>query len=101
VLTHLGPPLAGRQTSASYARPQGPLERLWRRQRHLTTLHDEEPHKFWTAHFGRYAIRIDADRPGLYPWIITLDSRAVRKGTAPGRDEAAGAVSEALEELSR
>jgi hypothetical protein len=26
VLTHLGPPLAGRQTSASYARPQGPLE---------------------------------------------------------------------------
>jgi hypothetical protein len=43
VLTHLGPPLAGRQTSARYARPQVPLGRLWRRQRHLTTLHDEEP----------------------------------------------------------
>jgi hypothetical protein len=62
---------------------------------------DDAGHKFWTARYGRYAIRIDANRPGLYPWIITLDGRAVRKGTAPGRDEAAGEVREALEDLSR
>jgi hypothetical protein len=30
--------------------------------------------------------------PGLYRWMITLDGRAVRKGTAPSRDEAADAV---------
>jgi hypothetical protein len=31
--------------------------------------------------------------------MITLDGRAVRRGTAPSRDEAADAVDEALEEL--
>ena len=49
--------------------------------------------------FGRYAIRIDANRPGLYRWVITLEGRSIRKGTAPGRDQAADAVSQALEEL--
>jgi hypothetical protein len=24
-------------------------------------------HRFWTARYGRYAIRIDANRPGVYP----------------------------------
>jgi hypothetical protein len=43
--------------------------------------------------------RIDATQPGLYRWMITLDGRADRKGTAPNRDEAAGVVQEALEEL--
>jgi hypothetical protein len=56
--------------------------------------------KFWTGRYGRYAIRIDANRPGVYRWIITLDHRTVRKGTAPDRDMAAGAVSDALDELS-
>jgi hypothetical protein len=58
-------------------------------------------HRFWTARHGRYAIRIDANRPGLYRWVITLEGRSIRKGTAPGRDEAADAVSQALEELLR
>ncbi len=43
-------------------------------------------HRFWTARYGRYAIRIDANRPGLYRWVITLEGRSIRKGTAPGRD---------------
>jgi hypothetical protein len=47
------------------------------------------------------SIRIDANRPGFYRWVITLGGRSIRKGTAPGRDEAAGAVSKALEELLR
>jgi hypothetical protein len=56
--------------------------------------------KFWTARSGRYAIRIDANRPGVYRWLITLEGRSVRKGIAPGRDEAAAAVSDALDELT-
>jgi hypothetical protein len=27
---------------------------------------DDGGHRFWTARYGRYAIRIDANRPGLY-----------------------------------
>jgi hypothetical protein len=56
--------------------------------------------KFWTARSGRHAIRIDANRPGVYRWLITLEGRSVRKGIAPGRDEAAAAVSDALDELT-
>ena len=52
--------------------------------------------RFWTA---RYSIRIDANRPGLSRWIITLEGRSIPKGTAPGCDEAADAVSRALQEL--
>jgi hypothetical protein len=62
---------------------------------------DDGGHKFWTARYGRYAIRIDANRPRLYRWVITLEGRSIRKGTAPGRDEAAGAVSKVLDELPR
>ncbi len=58
-------------------------------------------HKFWVARYGRYAIRIDANRPGVYPWLITLEGRSVRKGVAPGRAAAADAVSQALDELPR
>jgi hypothetical protein len=57
---------------------------------------DDAGHRFWTARYGRYAIRIDAKQPGLYRWMITFAGRAVRKGTAPSRDEAADAVHEAL-----
>jgi hypothetical protein len=56
-------------------------------------------HRFWTARYGRYAIRIDANQPGVYPWLITLEGRSVRKGVAPNRDKAAAAVSDALDEL--
>jgi hypothetical protein len=58
-------------------------------------------HKFWTARHGRYAIRIDANRPGVYPWLITLERRSVRKGVAPDRAGAAAEVSDALDELLR
>jgi hypothetical protein len=62
---------------------------------------DNAGHKFWVARHGRYAIRIDANRPGVYPWLISLEGRTVRKGVAADRDEAAAAVSEMLDELSR
>ena len=58
-------------------------------------------HRFWVARYGRYAVRIDASRPGVYAWLISLESRSVRKGVAPDRDEAADAVSDALDELPR
>jgi hypothetical protein len=58
-------------------------------------------HKFWTARYGRYAIRIDANQPGVDPWLITLAGRSIRKGIAPDRDEADAAVSDALDELPR
>ncbi len=51
--------------------------------------------------YGRYAIRIDANRPGVYRWLVTLDGSEVRQGVAPDRPKAADAVSEALDELSR
>jgi hypothetical protein len=62
---------------------------------------DNAGHKFWVARYGRYAIRIDANRPGVYPWLVTLEGRSVRKGVAAGRDEAADAVSKTLDELPR
>jgi hypothetical protein len=62
---------------------------------------DDGGHRFWTARYGRYAIRIDANRPGLYRWGITLEGRSIRNGSAPGRDDAADAVSQALEERPR
>ena len=57
--------------------------------------------KFWTARYGRYAIRIDASRPGVFKWLVSLEGSSVRKGVAPNRDEAAAAVSDALDELLR
>ena len=60
---------------------------------------DHAGHTFWVARSGRYAIRIDANRPGVYPWLISLEGRSVRKGVAPDRDQAADAVSDALDEL--
>jgi hypothetical protein len=64
-------------------------------------LKENTGHKFWVARYGRYAIRIDANRPGVYSWLITLQGRSVHKGVAPGRDEAAEAVNQALDELPR
>jgi hypothetical protein len=32
---------------------------------------DNAGHRFWTARYGRYAIRIDASRPGVFKWLIT------------------------------
>ena len=44
---------------------------------------DDGGHRFWTARYGRYAIRIDANRPGLYRWVITLEGRSIRKAPLP------------------
>ena len=40
-----------------------------------------------TARYGRYAIRIDANRPGLSLGVITLEGRSIGKGSAPGSGE--------------
>jgi hypothetical protein len=60
---------------------------------------DHALHKFWVARHGRCAIRIDANRPGVFKWLISLEGSSVRNGVAPNRDEAAAAVSNALDEL--
>ena len=62
---------------------------------------EDAGHEFWTAGYDRYAIRIDANRPGVYRWLITLEGRTVQKGVAPDRDRAAVAVSDTLDELLR
>jgi hypothetical protein len=53
----------------------------------------------WTAATAARPSGIDANRPGLDRWVITLEGCSIGKGTASGRDEAADAVSRALEEL--
>jgi hypothetical protein len=60
---------------------------------------DNAGHKFWVARQGRYAIRIDASRPGVYRWRISLGNRTVRNGVAADRDEADAAVRAVLDEL--
>ena len=62
---------------------------------------DDAGHKFWVGRYGRYAIRIDATRRGGYPWLVQLEGHSIRKGVAPDRDQAADAVSDALDELPR
>ena len=62
---------------------------------------DNAGHKFWVARYGRYAIRIDATRRGVYPWLISLEGRSVHNSVASDRDQAADAVSDALDELPR
>jgi hypothetical protein len=44
---------------------------------------DNAGHKFWVARCGRYAIRIDATRPGVYPWFITLEGRMSARVSSP------------------
>jgi hypothetical protein len=60
---------------------------------------DDAGHKFWVAHYGRYVIRIDANCPGVYRWLITLQGQSVRKGIASDRDQADAVVSDALDQL--
>ena len=44
---------------------------------------DHAGHTWWVARSGGYAIPIDPIRRGVYPWLITLEGRSVRKGVAP------------------
>jgi hypothetical protein len=51
--------------------------------------------KFWTGRYGRYAIRIDANRPGRLPVAHHPGGSLSPQGGRPNRNEAA-AVSDAL-----
>ena len=59
---------------------------------------DHAGHKFWVARHGRYAIRIDAAPASSSG---SSAGRAAQSATVspPNRDEAAAAVSNALDEL--
>ena len=46
-------------------------------------------HIFWVGRHGPHSIRIDANRPGVYRWMITRDARSVASGVAANRDQAA------------
>jgi hypothetical protein len=43
---------------------------------------DDAGHRFWVARYGRHAIRIDATRRGVHPWLVSLEGRSVRRGVA-------------------
>jgi hypothetical protein len=42
---------------------------------------DNAGHKFWVARYGRYAIRIDATRRGVYPWLIAWRAARSARGS--------------------
>jgi hypothetical protein len=58
-------------------------------------------HTFWVGRHGSHSMRIDANRPGVYRWMITRDGRPVASGVAPDRDQAANDAAAALGELPR
>jgi hypothetical protein len=58
-------------------------------------------HRFWVGRHGPHSIRIDANRPGVYRWMITRDRRSVASGVAADRDQAASDAAAALGELPR
>jgi hypothetical protein len=40
-------------------------------------------HRFWVGRHGPHSIRIDANRPGVYHWMITRDARSVPAAWPP------------------
>ena len=44
---------------------------------------DDAGHKYWTARYGRYVIRIDASRPGVYRWLISLEAARSARAWPP------------------
>jgi hypothetical protein len=56
-------------------------------------------HIFWVGRHGPHSIRIDANRPGVYRWMITRDARSVASGVAADRDLAANDAAAALSGL--
>jgi hypothetical protein len=53
-------------------------------------------HIFWVGRHGPHSIRIDANRPGVYRWMITDDGRSIASGIAADRDQAANDAAAAL-----
>jgi hypothetical protein len=58
-------------------------------------------HRFWVGRARSHSIRIDANRPGLFRWMITRDGRSVASGVAADRDQAANDAAAALSKLPR
>jgi hypothetical protein len=58
-------------------------------------------HKFWTARYGLYAIRIDANPARCLSMAYHHGGPLSPQGGRPSRDEAAAAVSDALDGLPR
>jgi hypothetical protein len=58
-------------------------------------------HRFWVGRHGPHSIRIDANKPGVYRWVITRDRRSVASGVAASRDQAADDAAAALSDLQR
>jgi hypothetical protein len=58
-------------------------------------------HLFWVGRRDSHSIRIDANRPGLFRWMITRDARSVASCVAADRDQAANDAAVALGELPR
>jgi hypothetical protein len=56
-------------------------------------------HRFWVGRRGPHSIRIDANRPGVYRWMITRDARSVASGVADDHDQAANDAAAALAKL--
>jgi hypothetical protein len=56
-------------------------------------------HRFWVGRHGPHSIRIDANRPGVYRWMITRAARSVASGVAADRDRAANDAATALSGL--
>jgi hypothetical protein len=56
-------------------------------------------HLFWVGRHGPHSIRIDANRPGVYRWMITREAQSVASGVAADRDQAAKDAAAALGEL--
>ncbi|MFL6298231.1 MAG: hypothetical protein ACJ75M_21025 [Actinomycetes bacterium] len=44
---------------------------------------DHAGRKFWVARCGRYAVRIDATRPGVYPWLFSVGAACPPGGSSP------------------
>jgi hypothetical protein len=40
-------------------------------------------HKYWTGRYGRYAVRIGANRPGVYRWPINMERLERRSRWGP------------------
>jgi FtsP/CotA-like multicopper oxidase with cupredoxin domain len=60
-------------------------------------------HVFWVARSGRYSLRIDANKAGVYRWSIqdvNDRNRRVAGDLAPDRDAAVQAVRAALAGLA-